>query len=49
MNFPAADMGYEVFLFQIDIPAYMSKMFVGGMKANGVVLPTRRRWAMSPG
>ena len=37
MNFPAADMGYEVFLFQIDIPAYMSKMFVGGMKANGVV------------
>ncbi len=37
MNFPAADMGYEVFLFQIDIPAFMSKMFVGGKKANGLV------------
>ena len=37
MNFPAADMGYEAFLFEIDIPAYMSKLFVGGKKANGLV------------
>ncbi len=36
-NFPASSTGYEVFLFQIDIPAFASKVFVGGMKENGVV------------
>ncbi len=36
-KFPASAKGYEVFLFTIDIPAYMSKMFVGGTKANGLV------------
>lgn len=36
-NFPASSTGYEVFLFQIDIPAFSSKLFVGGVKANGVV------------
>ena len=40
MNFPAADMGYEVFLFEIDVPAYMSKLFIGGKKANGLVAST---------
>jgi len=37
MNFPKSSTGYEAFLFEIDIPAYMSKMFVGGKKANGLV------------
>ncbi len=36
-NFPASSTGYEVFLFQIDIPAFNSKVFVGGVKENGVV------------
>ncbi len=36
-NFPASSTGYEVFLFQIDIPAFSSKVFVGGVKENGVV------------
>lgn len=37
MNFPKSSTGYEAFLFEIDIPAYMSKMFVGGKKSNGLV------------
>ena len=37
MNFPASSAGYEAFLFEIDVPAYMSKMFKGGMKKNGLV------------
>ncbi len=37
MKFPASAKGYEVFLFEIDVPTYMSKMFVGGKKANGLV------------
>ncbi len=28
MDFPASETGYEVFMFQIDVPAYMGKMFV---------------------
>ena len=36
-NFPASSAGYEAFLFEIDVPAYMRKMFVGGNKANGLV------------
>ncbi|MCH7494009.1 hypothetical protein IIA16_04800, partial [bacterium] len=26
-GFPPSDMGYEVFMFEIDIPTYMGKMF----------------------
>jgi hypothetical protein len=37
MNFPASDVGYEVFLFEIDIPAYMSAMFVDGDPQRGIV------------
>ena len=36
-NFPKSVTGYEAFLFEIDVPAYMSKMFVGGKKKNGLV------------
>ena len=36
-NFPKSVAGYEAFLFEIDVPAYMSKMFVGGKKKNGLV------------
>ncbi len=36
-NFPASANGYEVFLFQIDIPAYMGAMFVEGDSNKGVV------------
>ena len=36
-KFPASSTGYEVFLFQIDMPALASKLFVGGMMENGVV------------
>ena len=36
-NFPASATGYEVFLFEIDVPAYMAKMFVDGDKAKGLV------------
>ena len=36
-NFPASDTGYEAFLFEIDIPAYMGKMFIDGDKAKGLV------------
>lgn len=37
MKFPASAKGYEAFLFEIDVPAYMSIMFVGGKKKNGLV------------
>ncbi|MFQ5914425.1 MAG: hypothetical protein ACE5JS_14705 [Nitrospinota bacterium] len=36
-NFPPSKTGYEVFLFEIDIPAYMGKMFVDGDKDKGLV------------
>ncbi len=36
-NFPSSSTGYEVFLFEIDIPKYVSKMFVGGDKGKGLV------------
>ena len=36
-KFPTSSTGYEVFLFQIDIPAFAAKVFVGGVKKNGVV------------
>lgn len=31
-NFPVSDTGYEAFLFEIDVPAYMGKMFINGDK-----------------
>ena len=37
MNFPSSEMGYEAFLFQIDAPAYMAKMFVDGNPEKGIV------------
>ncbi len=37
MDFPASETGYEVFLFQIDAPAYMGKMFVDGDPHKGIV------------
>ena len=36
-NFPPSETGYEVFLFEIDVPAYMSKMFVDGDPQKGLV------------
>lgn len=39
-NFPDSDIGYEAFLFEIDIPAYMEKMFIDGDKAKGLVADT---------
>jgi len=36
-NFPRSSTGYEVFLFEIDVPKYMAKMFVGSDKDMGVV------------
>lgn len=38
-GFPASTMGFEAFLFHIDLPKYMNMMFVGGVKDNGVVSP----------
>ncbi len=37
VNFPASAAGYEVFLFEIDIPAYMGAMFVDGDSNKGIV------------
>lgn len=37
MDFPASETGYEVFMFQIDAPAYMGKMFVDGNPHKGIV------------
>ncbi len=39
-NFPASANGYEVFLFQIDIPAFMGAMFVDGDSNKGIVANT---------
>ena len=36
-NFPPSDAGYEAFLFEIDIPAYMGKVFIDGNKSKGLV------------
>ena len=36
-KFPASATGYEAFLFEMDIPGFMNKMFVGGNKARGLV------------
>lgn len=36
-NFPASQTGYEVFLFEINVPAYMAKMFVDGDPQKGIV------------
>lgn len=36
-NFPASETGYEVFLFEINVPAYMAKMFVDGDPQKGIV------------
>jgi hypothetical protein len=36
-NLPSSSTGYEAFLFEIDIPAFMKKMFVGGVKDKGLV------------
>ncbi len=36
-NFPASATGYEAFLFEMDIPTYMSKMLVDGDKSKGLV------------
>ncbi len=36
-NFPPSSIGYEVFLFEIDVPIYMGKMFVNGDKSKGLV------------
>lgn len=37
LNFPPSATGYEVFLFEIDIPAYMGAMFVDGDSNKGIV------------
>ncbi len=37
VNFPTSETGYEAFLFEIDIPAYMSIMFVDGDPQQGIV------------
>lgn len=36
-DFPASETGFEVFLFQIDAPAFMSNMFVDGNPEKGIV------------
>jgi|GEM_PF-6984318 len=37
-KFPHSMTGFEVFLFEIDIPAYMNKMFVMGDPQKGIVM-----------
>lgn len=37
MDFPSSEVGYEVFLFEIDAAAYMAKMFVDGNPQKGIV------------
>ncbi len=37
LNFPPSAAGYEVFLFEIDIPAFMGAMFVDGDSNKGIV------------
>ena len=36
-NFPPAEVGYEVFLFKINVTAYRKAMFVGGDPQKGLV------------
>ena len=36
-NFPASDNGYEVFLFEIDIPSFVGAMFVDADPNKGIV------------
>jgi len=36
-KFPASDMGYEVFLVNLNIPAYVGAMFVDGNSQMGIV------------
>ena len=36
-NFPPSSTGFEAFLFELDVPTYMNKMFVDGDKAKGLV------------
>lgn len=36
-DFPPSEVGYEAFLFEIDVSAYMAKMFVDGDKRKGLV------------
>ncbi|MDA2934894.1 hypothetical protein MYX82_11215 [Acidobacteria bacterium AH-259-D05] len=36
-SFPQNEKGYEVFLFEIDVDAYMSKMFIDGDAQKGIV------------
>ena len=36
-GFPQNEKGYEVFLFEIDVAAYMNKMFVDGDAQKGIV------------
>jgi hypothetical protein len=36
-DFPSSKAGYEAFLFEIDVPTYMGKMFVDGDKGKGLV------------
>lgn len=38
-NFPPSKTGYEVFLFEIPVAAYMAKMFINGDKHRGLVDP----------
>lgn len=37
MNFPASDNGYEVFLFEIDIPSFVGAIFVDADPNKGIV------------
>lgn len=37
MDFPSSEAGYEVFMFEIDGPAYMKIMFVDGNPHKGLV------------
>ena len=36
-NFPSSSTGFEAFLFELDVPSYMNKMFVDGDKEKGLV------------
>ena len=46
-NFPSSSSGYEAFIFEIDIPKYVSKMFVGGNKGKDsfLTLPRLAMWS----
>ena len=36
-NFPSSSAGYEAFLFELDVPTYVNKMFVDGDRGKGLV------------